>query len=293
MTTRPGQPTVESLRWLRGKHLCHCIRVIRQDGVELLLTDHDRQLTFEGRVYTPINFGAMSAERREGALRSGNQEATGWIDGSVITMDDMDANRYRGAEVYQATVDWRFPWLVPERHRKFIRSITRTGSSWVGTLEGRTQILQRPAAGRFGGTFTTTCPYELGGVYCKKDISADVKTPITVDAVIDTKRTCEFDPTGFTGTYADDYYRDGSIVWLTGNNAGHVSPIVEYLDADKQVSFLFPTPKVIQVGDTATVKPGCDGLFSTCKSKFSNQLNHGGDPFAPSASQIIEPVEET
>lgn len=293
MTTRPGNAALEALRWERSKRVAHCLRIIRQDGVELLLTDHDRKLTFEERVYTPINFGSMSADRREAAMRSGNQEATGWIDGSIITVDDMDANRYRGAEVQQVVVDWARPWLVYARHRRWIRNIVRTGASFVATLEGRTQVLTRPAAGRFGGTFTTTCPYEFGDPDTCKATVTGIKTAATVATVIDNRRIVEFDSgASWAGTYADDYYKDGSILWLTGANAGTVSPIVSYLHASRRCEFLFPTPKPIEVGDTARATPGCDGLFSTCKSKWSNQLNFGGDPFAPSAQAIIEPVDE-
>lgn len=288
MTTRPSQSVTESLRWDRGKHIAQVVRVVRQDGVELLLTDHDRKLTFEGRIYTPINFGSLSADRREAALRAGNQEFRGWIDGATITIPDLDANRYRGAEIYHVIVDWVFPWMVYGRHRKWVRSIVRDGSTFVGTLEGRTQVLTRPAGGRFGGTFTSTCPYELGSEFCKKDISADERT-VTVETVIDDRRTCQFTAASWTGTFFDDYFRDGSIAWTTGDNAGHVSAIVGYTHADRETEFLFPTPKPIQVGDIGVASPGCDGLLTTCRDKFSNQLNFGGDPFAPSASQIIEP----
>ena len=292
MTTRQGQASTEWMRWTRGKHLAHAVRIARQDGVELLGTDHDRKITFEGRTYTPINFAAFSAERREGAFRSGNQEARGWIDGTVITVPDLDANRYRGAEVFQVTLDWVFPWLVYERHRKFIRSVVRDGSSWVGTLEGRTQVLQRPAGGRFGGTFSTTCTYELGDPNtCKKDISADLRT-VTVQTVVDPRRVAQFTTASWTGTFVDDYYRDGSLVWQTGDNAGVVSAIVGYTHATRRCDLLLPTPRPIKVGDVAIAKPGCDGLLTTCKTKFANQLNHGGDPFAPAAQQLIEPIRE-
>jgi uncharacterized phage protein (TIGR02218 family) len=210
----------------------------------------------------------------------------------VITIPDLDANRYRGAEVRQVVVDWMRPWIVYARHRKWIRSIVRDGSTFIGTMEARTQGLQHAQAGRFGGTFSTTCTYELGDAdSCKKDISADLKTA-TVSVVVDDRRTCQFTTASWPGTYADDYYRDGSIEWTTGDNAGHVSAIYGYTHATRQCDLLLPTPKAIQVGDVGIAKPGCNGLLTTCRDKYSNQLNFGGDPFAPSASTIIEPIAE-
>lgn len=293
MTARGGA-SEEFLLYERGKRLCHAITVTRQDGEVIRVTDHDRQLTVDGEVFYPTSFGAMSADRREAAMRSGNQEMRGVIDGNVITVPDLEANRYRGAEVQIWVTDWENPWLIYAKHRKWIRSIVRDGSTYVGTVEGRTQALTRPTGGRFGGTWTTTCPYVLGdAATCKKDLTSFTKSSLVVDTVPDDRRTVRFTAASWGATsYDDDYYRDGSIVWLTGDNAGHTSAIVGYVDADIECSLLFPTPKPIQVGDTATVYAGCDGLRTTCKDKFNNVLNFGGDPYAPSASQIIEPIDE-
>lgn len=297
MTARPGSAAVELLRYSRAKHVAHAVKVVRQDGQILRLTDHDRTLSIiepDGatQTYTPIAFGSMSNDRREAAFRAGSQELTGLIDGATITIADLDANRYRGAEVFQLVLDWERPWIVYARHRRFIRAVKRDGSSFVGTLEGRTQALERPTGGRFGGTFTPTCTYELGDPdTCKANITADVKVGVVVQTVIDDRRIAQFTLASWSGAYIDEYYRDGSLLWTTGANAGDVSAIVSYTHATRECSLLIPTTLPIQVGDEATASPGCDGLISTCRDKFSNQLNFGQDPFSPSASQIIEPPD--
>ena len=384
MTTRPGQFALDRLRHHRVKHIAHAIKVVPTHLPPLLLTDHDRTITFDGEVYTPISFGSMSADRREAAFRSGNQEVRGIIDGSTITVPNLDANRYRGAEVRMVAFDWRYPWIVYGRHRKWIRNIVRNGSTFVGTMEGRAQALQRPTGGRFGGTFSTTCTYNLGDpLTCKKDIS-QWEFVVQVRSVIESRRSFRLGPDNFpatnpsTGaTFSDDFYRDGSIEWLYGpeiagvpwtsitlttltdstqawtanehvgdyvlildaasvvrahslivsNTAtvltfepiastsfsvgpytivptstmmGVVAPIVSHIhtvsgagsESGRTIELLFPAPQDLAVGDWAIIRPGCDGLLTTCRDKFANQLNHGGDPFAPSASQIIEPVDE-
>ena len=167
MTTRPGNLGLDSLRYTRGKFLCHLLLITRKDKETLAVTDHDRAITFEGNTYRPIIFGSLSADRREGALRSGDQDAQGIIDEIYITASDLDAQNYLGAEVRQVIVDWTKPFIVLARHRRWIRKMTRTGQSFTATLEGRAQQLQRPQAGRFGGFFTTKCQYRLGGPFCK------------------------------------------------------------------------------------------------------------------------------
>jgi uncharacterized phage protein (TIGR02218 family) len=379
MTTRPGQSSVDVLRKTRSKRLAHAIKITRKDGIVIRVTDHDRTLTFEGESYAPIIMGELSAERREAALRSGDQEARGMVDGLVIKIPDLLGNLYRGAEVKDVIFDWARPWHVPVRHRKWIRAVHWTGSEWVGVLEARTQVLQRPAGGRFGGVFSQQCLYKLGDpLTCKKDISIGTGfsgAGVRVLTIIDNRMKVEFDPNTLVGTIVDDFYRDGEFEWkwalavVTGTNTatttsttltdgaktwttnehagrdvrilnaaggfvsstkwarilsntatvltfatqanmsglsagtnydicgaavnvGVISPIVYYVHATRHVEFLFPTPFPIVVGDSGIIRAGCDGLHGTCKTKFDNLLNFGGDPFAPSANAIIEPLEE-
>lgn len=373
MTTRPGNLGLESLRYTRGKHLCHLLLITRKDKETLAVTDHDRAITFEGQLYRPIIFGALSADRREGALRSGDQDAQGIIDEIYITASDLDAQNYLGAEVRQVIVDWSKPYIVLARHRRWIRKMTRTGQAFTATLEGRAQQLQRPQAGRFGGFFTTKCQYRLGGPFCKKDIAqwtqiatagptaSGPTTSTSIDEFTDTTKTWTinqwvgyyvelidigsaagsgqlrkiisnspvniyvdqpfdllpinpigyriglgpavatvvrsryeftFNISDFPGTYPDQFYRDGSIIWTTGANAGVVSAIADYRHSDRKIVLLTPTPFDITIGARGIVRVGCDGLIGTCRDKFNNILNFGGDPFAPSAQQLIEPPEE-
>jgi len=375
VTTRPGTAALDSLRLTRGKRLANLVGIIRTDGVRVLLTDHDRPLTFEGQTYTPAVVAGLSAERREASLRPGNQEARGLVDGSRITLTDLQGNRFRGAEVRVVRVEWDRPWVVHARHRKWIRTIVRSGSSWVGTLEGRSQMMQRPSGGRFGGTFTTTCPYQLGGAYCGVDTAPDALVPFStagarVDSITTQRRTVAFDTGTVGGSYGDDYFRDGSIQWIwsapefesqttatstatgltdsaaawttdehvgkwvrfltasgagvdnasyariTANTAttltfdaisdtyasgtyydvcgdaanfGEVSEIVSYANSTRTIEMLLPTPFDIAVGDSGVLYAGCDGLRTTCRDKFNNVIRFGGDPFAPSSGQVIEP----
>ena len=283
------------LRYNRSKQLAHCLRVVAKDGSDLLFTDHDRKLTVENKAYLPIVLGSLSADRREGGLRSGDQDVRGVIDGTTITLPQLRTQKYRGATVYILVVDWARPAIVYSRHRRIITRIVFDGSNFVGTMESVTQKLRRPTGGRFGGYFSETCQYELGGDFCKASISAETVTAAEVDSVPDEYMTVRFTTGSFAPPAAaqvDDYYRDGSLVWTSGDNVGQVSPIVGFTYSTRECRLLVPTLKPMQVGDEATVKPGCNGLFDTCKDKFSNQANFGGSDLEPTASTIREPVIE-
>jgi uncharacterized phage protein (TIGR02218 family) len=367
VTTRPGRGPGDLMRYTRIRRLCWLLEITRTDGVVFRFTDHDRPLVFEGETYSPMVMGALSNDRREAGFRAGTQESRGVIDGATVTFQDIEGSRFLGAEVRQVLTDWAQPWMVQARFRKWIRTVTRSGSGWSAAMETRAQSMQRPRAGRFGGSFGPKCPYQLGGKFCKKDISewtlmaadhlgtstaasylqlqesgagwdvdewegytvllynggvgsgqeriivsntADTLTmaepfdvvPVACDfkigigpevlTVVRNRWEIEFDPTSFTGIHPDGFYRDGTVEWTTGANAGTSQPIVEFTVADRYVKLLTPTPFTIEAGDRAIVRVGCDGLLTTCRDKFANQLNHGGDPFAPSAQQLTEPPEE-
>lgn len=214
MTTRPGQAAID--RWATRTHrACNLVAITRRDGFVLRFTDHDRTVTFEGSTYTPALFAGMSAERREGALRTGNQELYGIIDGNSVLIPDLMGSLYRGAEVAHVVTDWAQPWLVIARHRKWIRTVNWSGSAFTATLEGRSQVLHRPAGGRFGGRWTERCPYILGGTYCTKDISAWELFGAAVD-VVTSRMEVEFDSTQWNAATmeTDDFYRDGEVEWL-------------------------------------------------------------------------------
>ena len=110
-------------------------------------------------------------------------------------------------------------------------------------------------------------------------------------AALDDRQEVEFETAGWSGSYPDQHYRDGEIEWTSGDNVGHISPIVEYVHASRRCKLLLPTPSPIQVGDEGTARPGCDGLQSTCTSR-DNIANFGGDPYAPSSQELVEPPED-
>ncbi len=371
MTTRPGAWPQEWWRKTRTKRVCNLVKLTRTNGEAVYMTDLDRALTFEGATYRPIVFAGMSAERREAAMRSGNQEAYGIIDGDYVVLPDLLGDRYRGAEVAHVITDFQLPLLVVARHRKWVRSVTFTGSAFVATLEGRTQVLTRPAGGRFGGFFTTVCPYKLGGVYCKKVLTGDdVQYGVRVATITKQRMSVTTTSATWSASLDDDYFRDGEMAWrwalpvetgqatagitlttltdsgqawtvdehvgrecrilsgaagrvvdymrisantattltFDGNNTyasgthydvagfcdnlGHVSPIAKYVDGTRAIELLFPTPFPIAVGDSGIVKVGCNGLKTTCKDKFSNLDNFGGDAEAPSAGKVVKPAVE-
>lgn len=367
MTTRPGDAALGLWTTGRTKRVTNLVRIMRADQVVQTFTDHDRALTFEGELYVPGQFTAMSSETREAALRTSDQQLNGLIDGDTIAIPDLVGNRYRGARVDHVVTDWSMPWLAIRRNTRWIRAVRWDEFRWVGILEGVQQILERPTGGRFGGVQTRTCPYVLGSTHCGANIATAFRRGVKVATVSDDRLTFTLEAASFSGTFADDYYRDGEIAWrwapstfaASGVNAGatsltvspspgwtvdehvgsdilildavdggvtayatitantvdtltyttlsgapytskdveicplsqltfNVSPIVRHVHATKTIELLYATPFPVTVGMRGNLRPGCDGLFSTCKSKFANQDRFGGAHLAPQPNELLE-----
>jgi uncharacterized phage protein (TIGR02218 family) len=289
MTSRLPSGSLATKRY-RSHEWCELVRITRKDGFSLRMTSHDKQLMHQGLLYEPLDSAQHSNERRETGLKDANLQLFGALSSSTITNADLAAGKYDGAEIIQRVVNWRHPERIYYEAQKWLVRCYWDGAGWKADIVGHTKWLTQPAAGRFGGTYSVTCPYKLGdAATCKKDISALIRTS-TVSSVI--AGTTQFRGTAGTWTsppFADDYFKEGEIIWTSGANSGLVSPITAYTDATREVILLIPTPFTIAVGDAFTAKPGCDGTRTTCIGKFSNLANFGGvGVFSPGSSPAME-----
>lgn len=86
-----------------------------------------------------------------------------------------------------------------------------------------------------------------------------------------------------TGTYKDKWFAGG---WLTVTGTDSSENRRAILDCSESTGvWTLKLNRALPAtcsAQTATVYPGCDGNYSTCKDKFSNGLKFGGHPFTPS-----------
>ncbi len=74
-------------------------------------------------------------------------------------------------------------------------------------------------------------------------------------------------------------YTLGRIVFTSGQNQTFQRTIRSW-DGSSTLALLNPLPYPPAPGDSFTLYPGCDKLFTTCAA-FGNQINYGGQPFIP------------
>lgn len=78
---------------------------------------------------------------------------------------------------------------------------------------------------------------------------------------------------------AAGYFDMGRLAFTSGVNNGLLRSVKQYLPG--QIVLSYPLPVAPTVGDTFTVLPGCDKLYTTCVNKYNNKANFGGTPFVP------------
>jgi uncharacterized phage protein (TIGR02218 family) len=278
---------------MRSKNWCHLFQIKRKVGVPIYLTDNPHIVNFNGEDYMPSGGGTMSAEQRE-AQKESNFEVLGFLDSTAITAVDINAGRYQGAELFIWIVDPRRP------HRGFFYSgwkqledLSFTGSMWRASVVGRARKLQKPA----GRRFLRDCDYVLGNAdTCRVNLSAldYIRTAVEVESLIQIAGSnrlawqCKIstfaanNPASTGGeAYDDDFFREGEVTFTTGANIGITRVVSKYTHGTRRLQVYLPFPFDIAVDDQFTLKAGCDGTMETCKDKFENLPNHGGDPHVP------------
>jgi uncharacterized phage protein (TIGR02218 family) len=128
---------------------------------------------------------------------------------------------------------------------------------------------------------TYECPALLGDAICKV-VLAGYTVSGAVDEVTD---NAQFTATGSLSA-TDNYYQYGVLTWATGDNAGKKIEVKKYTGSTKAIELMFPMFYDIAAGDTFSVVAGCDKLFSTCRTKFSNYKNFRGRPHIPGEDKL-------
>ena len=238
--------------------LAVCWRVERSDGVLILGTEHDRDITIEGDSPTAPYGGTYRARagitgsnvRSTSDMSVDNMEVEGAVNtGDLNLIDlspaDIEAGLFDDASVVLFLVNWQAPddgQIVLRTGN--IGAINRTSEGFYRTeLRGLTQRLSQ----NFIRTYGAACDAELGDSRCMIDLAAITTTGV-VTAVASNR--------AFSAELAD------------GSPA---TPI--------EIDLFLPADYTIQVGDTFTLSPGCDKTAPMCQQRFNNLVNFRGHGF--------------
>ena len=275
-----------------------CWRITRSDGVLILGTEHDQDLTIEegGSPSNPYagtylaSAGITGSDVRSTSDMSvDNMEVTGALDTDLQIVDlraaDIEAGLFDDASVVTFLVNWQ----APDDGQIVLRTgnigeIKRTAEGQYRTeLRGLAQRLTQNIVRTYG----SSCDAELGDSRCAIDIDALTVTG-TVTAVTNNR---QFSAALDYGSPAPDanYFNGGLIRWTLGENESFSMEVrQDTFGSPGEILLYLPMPLDIGVGDTFTIRPGCDKSAAMCKGRFGNLVNfRGHGAWVPGMGEIL------
>lgn len=280
--------------------LAYAILIQREDGELFGFTGHDQPLVMDLSPWDSASWDlaaetAFSFDASQGldvstivttaGFNVDNLELNTLDDGTLFDRDDVQAGRWRNAKFRIFRYRWDVATTIANDVETLIRGtfgeITLGDTTITIELRGIAQKLQQPV----GIVSQQTCRARLGDVgvgRCNQDLTA-FTFECTVSSVTDKQVFTSED-----ATQPADYFGEGIVTWLTGNNAG-VSQKVRAFEAEA-FTLVLPMVLNIEVGDTFTAVAGCRKRLADCRDKFNNVVNFQGEPHRPTVDDITRPA---
>ncbi len=265
--------------------LARCWRIRRADGVVLGFTDHDQDLIYDGVTHAAIpGFEASAMEAELGFAIAGG-EASGVLASPGLMESDIVNGRYDGARVEIDLVDWTALDQRVRLEAGVIGEIRRAGSGFAAEIRSLAHRLDEER----GRLFRASCAADLGDAAC--GISLEV-SKFRFDGVV--KETDGRLVIVLDGAFRTDAFNGGTVQFTNGANQGATFEIRLQTARNAGAAFTLwqPTGAVIAVGDTVTLRVGCDKRLATCRDVFQNTLNFRGFPHMPGNDFVVASVAD-
>lgn len=239
----------------------------RRDGVWIGLTDHDRDLTVQGRLYRAAPGMTPAAIERGDGLDAATSEAQGALTASAVTAADLIAGRWDGARVTVAAADWQggAPIVLSEGT---IGAVEIDADGFTAELRGPAAALDRAVTEET----SAECRAMLGDRRCRVPMAGRERCArvVAVEGAVVTLDAAEPVP---------DAYGGGVLRWMSGAACGLDAAIA--VSAGASVTLRAAPGVAVMPGTLVRVREGCDKSIATCAARFGNAVNFRGEPYLP------------
>lgn len=273
----------------------HCVRIEANDGtvIRVAIDYSDNLIMSNGSVYRG---GIYSTATAISASLSGSPtviDIGSVYDTDSITRDQIQSGIWDGAKIYSFFTDWADPVEDEEEDRVYtFGKVREEDDRYVVEMMSITDLLGQTT----GVTITPGCRYVLGDAHvdgtiiatdksrCKVSPLLVVNLPSSVTSMTSQTRFVGF---GLPGSFPDDYFGAGEIMFTTGANAGLTYKFIKSYTADGTITLAQPFYYPIEVGDLFDIRPGCRKRFQEdCITKYQNGIHNGGYPHVPQKSTV-------
>jgi uncharacterized phage protein (TIGR02218 family) len=243
-------------------------RIDRRDGVTLGFTSHDRDLWLDGVLHRAAPGMLPSAVRRTADLGPDSVDVQGALTHDAISAEDLSAGLFDGALVRLGVVDWE-TGEAAVLYRGEIGAISEEGGGFSAELLSAKVRLEADPVPRT----SPSCRAQFCGPGCTLSPAR-----FTHDLRVASIHQAE-NGVSFAGGPPAERFRDGSLRWLDGPQAGRRTSVVGV--TGEMLVFDDALPVGLAVGALARVREGCDHTLATCARRFANAINFQGEPFLP------------
>ncbi|MEO1042128.1 MAG: DUF2163 domain-containing protein [Pseudomonadota bacterium] len=264
---------------LQGASLCLCLRITRVDGVEIGLTDHDRDLSFGGTLFQSNPGMTVTGLTMTAGLAPDHAEIISGTSVGGLTAEDVDADRYAFARAELWRVDFE----------DVTARLLLTGGA-IGEVARQDAVLrleyrgQTHALGKITGRiYQKSCDAQLGDTRCGVDLGSP---SFTSDGVVESVNGLSITISGVS--VEAGVLIGGTVTPMSGALLGVKRTIRSHSvnGSVAEITLWESFPLVLQAGEALRLTAGCDKRFSTCRDRFSNSASFRGFPDIPGTNVL-------
>lgn len=243
-------------------------RIERRDGVTIGLTNHDRDLCFDGLLHQASPGMVPSAIRRTRDLSPDSAEVSGALCASGLCGDDLAAGRFDGASFAIGLVDWETLERTVLFHGR-LGEVAQANGTFQVELQGAKALLDIDPVPRT----SPTCRAEFCGQGCNLSAARFTHEARVVSC------DAEAGTVWLAGELTTERFAGGWLRWVDGPHAGETLLVVGVEEG--AVLLDHPALAAVPAGTGVILREGCDRTIATCHGRFANAANFRGEPFLP------------
>lgn len=253
-----------------------CWKCTLKDLSVLCFTNYIKNLVVDGRTYLASSGYRPSAVQTSSQLNVDNMEVEGVLDNDVIREIDLITGVWDYAQIEIFEVNYMNPLDGI--------NILRTGTlgqigirrnTFVAELRGLLQGLQQPV----GRSFGINCDADFGDTRCGINLATWTSTGSITSISGGRDLNCNL--------LQPSWNYGGGLLTMTSGVATGLTTGIKDNPTPGNIILYEPYPFTPSIGDTFTIKAGCDKSVTTCADIYSNIINFRGFPKLPGQDRLI------
>lgn len=242
-------------------------------------TDHDRDLSFDGRLFRADTGMSAAILSQSSGLSVDNSEALGALSDASLRAGDILDGKFDGATVVSWLVNWREPSQRKLIFRGSIGEIHRAEGAFRAELRGLSDQLNQPR----GRRYQKSCSALVGDEACGVDVSDPA---YRIETALIAHEAGHRLTVGSLTQFAAGWFARGTVEIMSGHAIGAMTAIQcdQMQNGQRLLTLWEPVRGNLAAGDRLKLTAGCDKRFATCQEKFRNVERFQGFPDLPSDS---------